>query len=112
MLAQAMPTPPQRELNCDADVRDSMNAAAPPIHDDNLNNSYVFSLYENDNNTNDNNRNANDLDDDEYVMSVLSECCIEKFDSGASRCMSGNPDRLSTFQPFKRVRIVGFNNIV
>ena len=52
-----------------------------------------------------------DYDEDkEYVMSVLSDCSIEKFDSGASRCMSGNPDRLSTIQPLKRIRIVGFNN--
>ena len=50
-------------------------------------------------------------DDEEYVMSVLSECSIEKFDSGASRCMSGDPSRLATIQSnASRVRIVGFNN--
>ena len=56
------------------------------------------------------------IDDNvEYVMSVLSELnedSIEKFDSGASRCMSGDPSRLVTIKPniMNRVKIVGFNN--
>jgi len=44
-------------------------------------------------------KNDDDDDDVEYVMSVLSDCSIEKFDSGASRCMSGNPNRLTTIIP-------------
>ena len=56
-------------------------------------------------------KNDDDDDDVEYVMSVLSDCSIEKFDSGASRCMSGNPNRLTTIIPNdNRVKIVGFNN--
>ena len=45
-------------------------------------------------------------------MSVLSGSSVEKFDSGASRCMSGDPSRLVTIQPniANRVKIVGFNN--
>lgn len=50
-------------------------------------------------------------DNTEYVMSVLSDYSIEKFDSGASRCMSGDPSRLSSILPnSKNIRIVGFNN--
>jgi len=53
-----------------------------------------------------------EIDDNvEYVMSVLSQCSVEKFDSGASRCMSGDPSRSVTTLPTdNRVRIVGFNN--
>ena len=59
------------------------------------------------------NSTSTDCDDDvDYVMSVLSECSIEKFDSGASRCMSGDPSRLVAINPNikNRVKIVGFNN--
>ena len=57
----------------------------------------------------------NDSDNVEYVMSVLSvlsESSVEKFDSGASRCMSGDSSRLVTITPniTNRVQIVGFNN--
>ena len=52
-----------------------------------------------------------DIDTYEYVMSVLSEHSIEKFDSGASHCMSGDPNRLIELQPLaQRIRIVGFND--
>ena len=55
--------------------------------------------------------NEDDIDNKEYVMSVLSDNSIEKFDSGASRCMSGDPSRLLSVQSNKKhVQIVGFNN--
>ena len=49
-------------------------------------------------------------DDPTQVLSLLAEYKIEKFDTGASRCMSGDPDRITSSQPLSRpVRITGFN---
>ena len=42
--------------------------------------------------------NEDDIDNKEYVMSVLSDNSIEKFDSGASRSMSGNPNHFMSIQ--------------
>ena len=51
-------------------------------------------------------------DDPTLVLSLLAEYKVEKFDSGASRCMSGDPSRIARSQPLSRsVRITGFNGI-
>ena len=50
-----------------------------------------------------------DRDDPTQVLSLLAEY-VEKFDSGASRCMSGDPNRIVHSRPLPRpVRITGFN---
>lgn len=50
-------------------------------------------------------------DDSEYVLSLLADISVEKFDTGASRCMSGDPHRLSSIETMnKPVTIVGFND--
>ena len=53
-----------------------------------------------------------DRDDPTQVFSLLAEYGVEKFDSGASRCMSGDPNRIVASRPLSRpVRITGFNGI-
>ena len=51
-------------------------------------------------------------DDPISVLSLLAvDDRVEKFDSGASRCMTGNPSRHSDLRPVTRpVRILGFNS--
>ena len=50
------------------------------------------------------------LEDTEFVESFLADLSTEKFDTGASRCMSGNPHRLSTSSEVDRsITILGFN---
>ena len=51
-------------------------------------------------------------DDPTLILALLAEQMIVKFDSGASRCMSGDPDRIGVSRPVTRpVRITGFNGI-
>ena len=53
-----------------------------------------------------------DDDDPTQVLAFLAEYKIEKFDSGASRCMSGDPNRIVNSRPLSRpVRITGFNGM-
>ena len=58
--------------------------------------------------------NVEEYDDHtQLVLSLLADCGVEKFDSGASRCMSGDPNRTAhSRRPLSRpVRITGFNGI-
>ena len=49
-------------------------------------------------------------DDPTQLFSFLAMYGVEKFDSGASRCMSGDPNRLVQSRPLQKpVRITGFN---
>ena len=51
-------------------------------------------------------------DDPTSILALLTEPKVIKFDSGASRCMSGDPDRIRVSRPITRpVRITGFNGI-
>ena len=49
-------------------------------------------------------------DDPTSILALLTEPTVIKFDTGASRCMSGDPDRIGVSRPITRpVRITGFN---
>ena len=57
------------------------------------------------------------VNEDEYdedpimILSYLAEYNVVKFDSGASRCMTGDPNHLVNEKPMSNtIRIVGFNN--